>query len=243
MSATQRSGAQQLRRQRQPRVRRHPGRGGVHEPVGRADARRRTSAGVPAGGAARAEPVGEGGRESRARSASTSRIVSRAVPRVSRAWATAAPAPPAPSRTTSPSAASGEAPVERPREARTSRCCARSPGRRGRRRCSPRRAPRRRGRARRGARRTSCLQGWVTLTPVVAGQRGRAASRSPTRLGRQAEGVEVEPAVQVAQTELVGLALVHRRGERRADARCRSDRRGSCAICGSRAASELCTSW
>ena len=49
-----------------------------------------------------------------------------------------------------------------------------------------------------------------------AGPRARSA---PTLLGRQAEVVDVDQLVDVAEAERVGLALVQLRAERRADAR------------------------
>ena len=55
------------------------------------------------------------------------------------------------------------------------------------------------------------------VEPVVAGQPGGGEHLADR--GGQSQLVEVEPAVEVAQTELVGLALVQGGTQRRPDAR------------------------
>src|SRR5436309_977166 len=70
--------------------------------------------------------------------------------------------------------------------------------------------------------------GWAAMPVGVACARPSAAATAagapavpmPTaRSGRQPQVVEVEAPVEVAQAQGVGFALVHRRGERGADAR------------------------
>ena len=116
----------------------------------------------------------------------------------------------------------------------TSRCCGRSRGRRAK--TTVLTAP---SAAASGESSSRCGEDELLarvrdVEPVVARRAGRrpGGRRSPSR--RQPQDVEVEPPVQVAEAELVGLPLVQRRASATGRSRCRRARRGSCASCGSR---------
>ena len=64
---------------------------------------------------------------------------------------------------------------------------------------------------------TSCLHGWVTLSPSKPASRA-CSSRSPMPAGSTPELVDVEHAVGVGEAEAGGLVLVQRGAERGADA-------------------------
>ena len=167
-----------------------------------------------AGAEGRGEPGASRGPGRRRRRATSSVPA----PRSSRAWAAAAPAPPAPS---------SDDPVRaRPRAARaagrgrsrTSRCC-------GRPRARPSNttvltAPIAAASGESSSRwAQDLLLAGVGDVEAAAALGAGPARRSPTSSGAQAQHVEVDQRVAVAQAERAGLALVQRGRERRADAR------------------------